>query len=181
MKLPHRMCLADVCNALNLKRAVEVGTHHAIFADQFMSRFRGSITLVDPWQAQHEDFPTFYPTLSDISVSRDEDYRAAMTIMEKYGDRVTVLRSKSVDAAATFEDGTVDFVYVDGLHDFDSVMQDIRAWYPKVRSGGVIAGHDYSEEYLPEVKRAVDLSPALAEVKLFFTDETMSSWWGIKP
>lgn len=181
MKLPHRMCLADVCNALNFKRAVEVGTHHAIFADQFMSRFRGSITLVDPWAEQHDEFPTFYPTLSDVSVSRDEDYRAAMTIMEKYGDRVTVLRYKSTEAAATFEDGSIDFVYIDGLHDFENVTQDVRAWYPKVRPGGVIAGHDYNEEYLPAVVMAVNESPELAEVNLFFTEETMASWWGIKP
>lgn len=181
MLLPHRMCLADVCNALNFKYAVEIGTHHAIFADQFMSRFRGHITLVDPWAEPHGEFPTFYPTLSDVSVSRDEDYRAAMTIMEKYGDRVSVKRTTSATASAHFADGSVDFVYVDGLHDYDSVRQDIRLWYPKVRPGGIIAGHDYSEEYLPEVFHAVNDSPELSDIQLFFTSETMSSWWGVKP
>ena len=49
----------------------------------------------------------------------------------------------SVDAASMFEDNSIDFVFIDAGHDYDSVRADILAWYPKVKKGGIIAGHDY--------------------------------------
>ena len=179
MKLKHRMCLADVCNAMNFKEAVEVGTHHAIFADQFMSRFRGEIWLVDPWAEMHPEFPTFYPSINHVSVSREDDMHTARTIMEKYGDRVHFMRTTSVEAASRIMYESIDFVYLDGLHDFESVSRDIEAWYPKVRKNGIISGHDYHPD-LPDVIRAVDDFRERAGIELFFTEDQMPSWWGFK-
>ena len=58
-------------------------------------------------------------------------------------------------------DGTLDFVYLDAGHDYASVLEDLQAWAPKVRPGGMLAGHDYwngSSEAVPiyGVKKAVD-------------------------
>ena len=39
----------------------------------------------------------------------------------------------------------VDFVYIDGLHDYESVKEDIHDWFPKLHSGGILCGHDYNE------------------------------------
>ena len=53
--------------------------------------------------------------------------------------------------------GLFEFVYVDGSHTFDDVWQDLQVWYPRVRAGGVFAGHDYTDqENCPEVRPAVD-------------------------
>ena len=51
----------------------------------------------------------------------------------------------SMEAVANFDDNSLDFVYIDGLHTFDAVMLDLIFWSPKVRSGGIVAGHDYLE------------------------------------
>ena len=40
-------------------------------------------------------------------------------------------------------DNTLDFVYIDGSHDFLNVAQDLHYWTKKVRPGGIVAGHDY--------------------------------------
>jgi Methyltransferase domain len=48
----------------------------------------------------------------------------------------------SVKAAESFSDGSLDFVYIDANHTFQHVNQDLRAWYPKLRVGGLICGHD---------------------------------------
>jgi GT2 family glycosyltransferase/predicted O-methyltransferase YrrM/predicted Zn-dependent protease len=58
-------------------------------------------------------------------------------------DRVAVLEAPSVEAAASFPDGSLDFVFIDADHAYKSVKADVRAWLPKVRPGGVLAGHDY--------------------------------------
>jgi len=47
-----------------------------------------------------------------------------------------------VDAARSFNDESLDFVFIDAAHDYESVRADVRAWYPKVKTGGVIAGDD---------------------------------------
>ena len=48
-----------------------------------------------------------------------------------------------MDAVKTFEDNSLDFVYIDGNHDFLNVAQDIHYWFKKVRPGGILSGHDY--------------------------------------
>ena len=50
---------------------------------------------------------------------------------------------QSWDAAEKYADGSLDFVYIDADHHYDAVCRDIDAWLPKVRSGGIIAGHDF--------------------------------------
>lgn len=68
-------------------------------------------------------------------------------------DVVTSIVSDSVRSTRLFKDGEVDFVFIDGDHAFRSVRRDVAAWWPKVKEGGVISGHDY--EKLP-VRVAVD-------------------------
>ena len=51
----------------------------------------------------------------------------------------------SWEYANDFNDESVDFIWIDADHHYSSVIQDIRAWYPKLKVGGIIAGHDYSD------------------------------------
>lgn len=53
-----------------------------------------------------------------------------------------------------FIDETVDYVYIDADHSYESVLADITAWYPKIKEGGIISGHDY--KWWQTVKKAVD-------------------------
>jgi predicted O-methyltransferase YrrM len=55
------------------------------------------------------------------------------------------LRKPSVEAALDFKDESQDFVFIDADHSYEAVKADIEAWYPKVRPGGMLAGHDYNE------------------------------------
>ncbi len=60
--------------------------------------------------------------------------------------------------AAQLEDRSVDFVMIDGSHDYDRVLEDIAAWLPKVRPGGILGGDDFSHNLFPGVIRAVQES-----------------------
>jgi hypothetical protein len=68
--------------------------------------------------------------------------------------RVTAHRCESPAAAARFEDLSLDFVFLDARHEYDAVRQDLAAWWPKLRPGGLFAGHDYI--WSPGVRAAVD-------------------------
>ena len=62
--------------------------------------------------------------------------------------RATVICGDSVGTARLFADGVADMVFLDGAHDYDSVMADIRAWLPRIRPDGWLAGHDFNVECL---------------------------------
>ena len=62
-------------------------------------------------------------------------------------------QSLSVDAATTFEDSSLDSIFIDGAHDYKSVLDDVRSWLPKLKTGGVLAGHDIDSL---EVQKALD-------------------------
>ena len=70
-------------------------------------------------------------------------------------DSFTPMRTNSIMAASRFDDGSVDFMFADGDHSFEYLSMEIEAWHPKMRRGGVMAGHDYSDSY-DGVRRAVD-------------------------
>ena len=53
-----------------------------------------------------------------------------------------VLREGSPDAASRFAEGSLDFVFIDGNHLYESVCADLFAWWPKIRRGGLFMGHD---------------------------------------
>ncbi len=69
-------------------------------------------------------------------------------------DIVAILRQPSVIAAKGFPDQSIDLVMIDGPHDYDNVLLDIQAWLPKIKPGGMIAGHDYCGKW-PGVARAI--------------------------
>jgi hypothetical protein len=56
---------------------------------------------------------------------------------------VQFVQASSVEAAKSVADGALDFVYIDADHDYKNAKQDLLAWFPKVRHGGIVAGHDY--------------------------------------
>ena len=61
----------------------------------------------------------------------------------------------SVEAAKKIPDESLDFVYIDACHTYESVKQDIAIWRPKIKPEGFIGGHDYHPGW-KGVKRAVE-------------------------
>lgn len=144
--LSCRAELADLCNDLGLKTAVEIGTHQGVFADQFLSKFFGHLTCVDPWHSDSPPpLPNFAPYFVPNSPSREFDMEIARAVLGgKHGHRAELWKMTSLEAASRVPDESVGMVYVDGLHDIPNVKADILAWWPKVQPGGILAGHDYT-------------------------------------
>ena len=69
-------------------------------------------------------------------------------------------------------DGSLDFVYIDGAHDFDNVMLDLIVWSRKVKAGGIVAGHDYDRPHKRGVVPAVDTYTRMHGIhEWFLTDQ----------
>jgi hypothetical protein len=62
------------------------------------------------------------------------------------GTHLQLMREDTADCAMCYFDASFDFVFIDADHSYSGCLRDIDAWLPKVRKGGIIAGHDYSKK-----------------------------------
>jgi len=129
--------LAALFGQLGFTTGAEVGVEHGRYSVT-LCKANPSLTLtcVDPWAAYSDQYR---PHLSQAA----QDAIFSQTVMRLAPFRCTVLRQFSVEAATGFADGSLDFVYLDGAHDLQSVIDDLTAWIPKVRVDGIISGHDW--------------------------------------
>lgn len=88
------------------------------------------------------------------------------------------IRLDSVQAAEQINE-PLDFVYIDGDHSYQGIREDLEAWFPKVRVGGIIAGHDYGQPAFPGVKAVVDAFFDRFGIKVHH--EGVGVWWAMRP
>jgi hypothetical protein len=141
----------------------------------------------------HIDFRLFYcidawrhlPDYTDISNVSDAEHECllqrAMERLSVHDDKTRFVRKLSTEAAEEIGNGTLDFVYIDANHDYAACKQDLLSFYPKMRRGGIMAGHDYLNEIRSEgvygVKRAVDEFVECNRVSDFLvTPEPWPTW-----
>lgn len=144
--------LAKIINAEGYVRGVEIGCGKGLNAEELMKLCaRLHLIGVDYWPA---DYPNQDGTPRGIQRQRivEKKYKH---VLRKFADRIELIRKPSLEAAAEFEDGSLDFVFIDADHSYEGCKADIEAWAPKVRSGGLIAGHDYNKHAFPGVVQAV--------------------------
>jgi hypothetical protein len=87
-------------------------------------------------------------------IEKDSLYFTFMNNMKDVKNYFYPYRMTSLQASKLFDDNSIDFIFVDGSHEYEDVKDDIISWYPKVKTGGMLSGHDYSEAW-PGVKKAV--------------------------
>lgn len=72
----------------------------------------------------------------------DEAYGILQNNLDVLGPKFELIKMKSSEAAAKFQDQAYDFVFIDGDHGLNAVISDLTLYSPKIRKGGLVAGHD---------------------------------------
>lgn len=86
----------------------------------------------------------YVPSSYEIEETKFENLFDTFTKnIEPVKNVINVIKSISWDGAKNYTDESLDFVFIDAGHDYESVSKDLKSWYPKIKKGGVIAGHDY--------------------------------------
>lgn len=105
--------------------------------------------------------------------------------LERFEDRITWVYCESSSVRDIFiPQNSLDFVYIDGNHSYEACLQDLKNFFPRVKSGGLVAGHDYGAAGTG-VKKAVDeyIVKALGYEELFTQTDALGGrkdWWIIK-
>ena len=110
---------------------------------------------VDTWEGSDEHLDVggeaFEPNLL---TNKDWIWESFLSNISTVKTVINPIRKHSLEAVDLYGGNSLDFVFIDAAHDYENVTKDIQAWFPKVKAGGIIAGHDYT--WGPEVKKAAD-------------------------
>jgi hypothetical protein len=150
MKLVHRV---------KKPRVVEIGSYVGNFAEELLkSHDTLHLTMVDVWlpETVNEDSVSEKHQTKHSAEGAEDMYESVKKRFAPFGSRVEIVREYSPDAAKFFREATFDLVYIDACHQFKPVRDDIRGWWPTLKVGGWMTGHDYNNRGAKRVKKAVD-------------------------
>jgi predicted O-methyltransferase YrrM len=185
-----RADLAKVINHLGLKTGVEIGVFKGNFSEFLLGETDLSVlTGVDSWEQNEKKTRAVYKKWAMNQKKLDEAREEALAKLEKYGSRSVIVREISEVAADQFEDESLDFIYIDASHRFSGVAMDLLKWWPKLKPGGLFAGHDYWKCYRCEVMEAVNGFVVETKQILRVTTDDLNNkgdpfypptWWWVK-
>jgi len=188
-------------NSLNYSSGIELGVFKGNFSKVILNNWSGTLYLIDVWR------PLSVEEYDDVSNNQYHSNAYSETIrnIKGYEDRAFMLRMGSKDAVEIFEDQSLDFIYIDANHTYETAKEDVELWYPKIKVGGMISGHDYLPQYLFDDRPNEKNIPILMDEgkehyyagmfgvnhavnefvdeynhKLNVTDEFLGTWWIIK-
>lgn len=176
---------------LEFKYGVEIGTDQGEFAECLLKNIPNLwLNCVDPWKAEAYEADQ-QPESRERQDFFDKRYEETKERLKPYTH--LIYRETSMEALKHVGDNTLDFVYIDGNHDFLNVAQDMHYWLKKVKPGGILAGHDYVRypsrkfNHVQKVVNAYSQAYHLLPVFLVTpTDKGMKrdrfrSWFLVKP
>lgn len=175
-----RQQLRRLIELLNARVVVEVGVYRGEFLAQLSAAhvrdciFHG----VDAWTMSPD-----YDGYSDALANSDLLEKAERIARRRFAgnSRIKLEKGDSLQAVSSFPKSSADLVYIDANHSYDRVRSDLQGWYPVVRPGGVLAGHDYCRHF-PGVIDAVNEFTRTEDLQLYLTTrEEYASWAVIKP
>jgi hypothetical protein len=92
---------------------------------------------VDPWDSYDE-----YKE-EHTKERLKEAEKNARSRLSHFSERAIIIKERSCDACKNIKDNSLDFIFIDGNHEYEFVKEDFASWFPKVRIGGLVSGHDF--------------------------------------
>ena len=199
--LMHRNFIATLCEKLGYKIGAELGVMDGLFSHNILMRWPSNekYYLIDIWAP----LENYFDRANVDTIQQDQRLQGAKERLKEYENKTFFLRNLTIDAAKLIPDNSLDFVYIDARHDYCGCMQDLETYWPKLRSGGLMSGHDFvtaadHAQYFPRddwsvcedgsihpgaVKAAVIEFAALHNLDIYTTpDGPYFSWlYSIKP
>jgi SAM-dependent methyltransferase len=143
--------LALLFTELGFRVGAEIGVQQGEYTE-VLCKAGLKVYGVDPWQR----YSGYREHVSQAKL--DRFYKEAKARLAPYD--CELIQEYSRDAVLRFENRSLDFVFIDGNHDFQNVTNDIAEWSRKVREGGIVSGHDYIKRNQPTGTHVVQVVQA---------------------
>lgn len=148
---PSRESVLKILRDNNFKVGVEIGVQYGQNSERLLQHgVIDKLYGIDPYDT---DIGTITPLNEK---SRDNEvYAFALGKLDNFKNRFTLIKRTSNEAIFDV-DGTIDCIYIDGNNTRQATYDDISYWYPKIRDGGIITGHNYLHPSFKHIKEVVD-------------------------
>jgi SAM-dependent methyltransferase len=128
--------LAALFAELGYRVGAEIGVESGAYSEVLArANPQAMLYCIDAWKA----YKGYRDHCSQEKI--DGFYLAARERLSPYNCHL--IRAFSMDAVGDFADNSLDFIYIDGNHSFEHVVNDLIQWAKKVRKGGIVSGHDF--------------------------------------
>ncbi len=171
---------------------IEIGVFKGDNAKRLLKNLKiNKLYLIDPYgklyikkdevvstmeaDSEYTEFLEEDSSFDGIVYDFEKAYRFAKNNLNSFNNKIDFIKKRSDNAISDIPDG-FDFIYIDGDHSYDSVKKDIELYFPKLRDGGVISGHDFSGEYSGLVKAVIEFS----EKNNLKLEGVNYDWWIVK-
>ncbi len=183
LEIPNfgRNQLAQLFMELSFTIGAEIGVERGEYSEILLSSNPNLVLYsIDPWRA--------YRGYRDHTRQEklDKFYSETIDRLFRFQNRSIILKNFSLDIVKDVVDESLDFVYLDGNHDFYNVTADIHHWLPKIRPGGILVGHDYTEQselsntHVYEVVNAYTDAYMIHPWFVFGLDNEPKNWMWVK-
>lgn len=168
---------------IGAKKAVELGVYKGSFTQTIASRTPNMELIgIDAW--------TSYEGYIDYPVGHLENVAEveARTRCAKHPN-IKLIKGWSKDVAPTFEDESLDYIFIDSNHSYESCIEDLGLWVKKVKFGGIVMGHDYFDTKTRNRFKMLDFGVIQAVNEwvyfngikhLFLWDDNFPSWMFVR-
>lgn len=145
---------SEAVNVVNFDNAlfVEIGTWKGRSAVYMAEQIKQSNKNIKFYTIDLFKYTQDY--VNENRLLNDSFYEEVIKNIEPVKQYINLIKSSSDKSFKLFEDNSIDFLFIDGDHNYDGIKKDLELWYPKVKIGGIIGGHDYTEPC--GVRQAVD-------------------------
>jgi hypothetical protein len=135
--MKNRIELAEHFRDLGFNRGAEIGVCDGRYSEILMKTIPNLMLIgVDPY-IPYDGYKDFRK-----ETTLDSKLAQAKKLLSPFPNYFLII-SRSLEASTLIPNESIDFVFIDANHEYEYVLQDIKAWYPKVRKGGIVSGHDY--------------------------------------
>jgi len=172
---------------LNLKSLLgvgaEIGVQNGFFTRQILDQWKGNLLyLIDIWQQLSD-----YEDVANVpSYEQANRLICTVTQVSAHWQRIRIIQETSEIAARLIPDDSLDLAYIDANHEYSAVINDLKTWLPKVKEGGIIAGHDYLDGvyHINGVKTVFGVRQAVQQFleghTIHVTEESFPTWFTTK-
>lgn len=136
--------LPSIFESEGFKIGAELGVQKGLYSKVVLSQWKSAdkYVLVDLWA--HQDN---YEDMANVNQNdQDTNFQETQRNIAPWSDKIEICRNYTRVCRLMYDDQYFDIVYVDARHDRLGVTEDLNDWWPKVKSGGLLCGHDYEEQ-----------------------------------